>query len=142
MFEHIKAYYKKLVPSITDADWNALEERLTVQHLNKGEFLLRQGEVCRQVSFVNKGLMRMFYLVEGKEICTGFIAENHFISDYASFLTRTPAAHTIDALEEGELINLSFDNMQALFQSHPVFEIFARKMAEYLYILLSKYNNI
>lgn len=140
MFEQVKAYYKKLVPSITESDWNALEERLTIQHLNKGEFLVRKGEICRHVSFINTGLMRLYYLEEGKEICTAFVAENNFISEYASFLTRTPAAEYADALEDSELVNLSFDNIQALYQSHPVFEIFGRKIAEYLYILLSKYN--
>ncbi len=140
MFENVKDYYRTLVPSITEADLNAMEERLTVQRLKKGEFLVRIGEVCRQVSFVNKGLMRMFYIEDGKEICTGFVAEHNFISEYSSFLTRTPAEQNMDALEDSELINLSFDNMQALYQSHPVFEIFGRKIAEYLYILLSKYN--
>lgn len=140
MFEQVKAYYKSLVPAISHADWDALEERLTVQHLKKGQFLVRSGEVCGQVSFVNKGLLRMFYLVEGKEICTAFVAENNFISEYASFLTHTPSAQNIDALEDSQLINLSFDNMQELYQSHPVFEIFGRKIAERLYLLLSKHK--
>lgn len=140
MFEQVKAYYKKLVPAITDSDWSALEERLTVQYLKKGEFFLRHGEVCRYVSFINKGLMRLFHLEEGKEVSTGFVTENNFISEYASFLTRKPTEQFMEALEDCELVNLSYDNMQALYQSRPVFEIFGRKIAEYLYILLSQYN--
>lgn len=140
MFDLVKKYYTDLVPAITPADLDALEERMTVQHLKKGEYLIRQGEICRQVSFINTGLVRMFYLQDGKEICTGFVAENDFISEYASFLTRTPASQNMEALEDSELVNLSFDNMQALYQSHPVFEKFGRKIAEYLYILLNKYN--
>ena len=140
MFDQIKAYYKNIVPSITNDDWNALEENLTVLHVRKGEILLRNGEVCRHVSFINKGLMRLFYFVDGKEICTGFVAENDYISEYSSFLTRAPSAQNMDALEDTELINLSFDNMQALYQSHPVFEIFGRRIAEFLFIRLSSYN--
>lgn len=69
MFDHIKAYYKKLVPTLQEDDWKKLEEKLTVQQLKKGELLVRNGDICRQVSFINKGLVRMFYLVDGKEIC-------------------------------------------------------------------------
>ena len=137
MYDRIKEYYKTLIPHLQDEDWNALEQRLRVQYLKKGEFLTRHGETSRTVSFINKGLVRMFYVADGKEICTGFVPENDYISCYASFLTQTPSVENIDALEECELLNLSFDDMQYLYQKHPVFEIFGRKIAEMLYILVS-----
>lgn len=137
MFAAIKAYYQKLIPFLKEDDWNALEEKLTVQQLKKGEFLTRQGEISRSVSFINKGLLRMCYLIDGKEICTSFVCENEYISSYASFLTQTPSAENIDALEECELVNLSYTDMQKLYQSNPVFEIFGRKIAEMLFTMVS-----
>lgn len=137
MFAAIKAYYQKLIPFLKEDDWNALEEKLTVQQLKKGEFLTRQGEISRSVSFINKGLLRMCYLIDGKEICTSFVCENEYISSYASFLTQTPSAENIDALEECELVNLSYTDMQKLYQSNPVFEIFGHKIAEMLFIMVS-----
>ena len=137
IYKSIKAYYKRLVPSLTEEDWMAIEEKLTVQQLNKGDALVRNGEVCRQVSFVNKGLLRLYYLADGKEVCTGFVPENEYISEYASFLTRSPAAQNIDALENSEVINLSYESMQALYHSHPVFEIFGRRIAEKLFVMIS-----
>lgn len=137
----IKDYYKALIPQLQEEDWIALQEKLTVQQLRKGEFLTRAGNVCRNVSFINKGLLRMFYLVDGKEICVGFAAENEYLAQYDSFLTRQPSAGNIDALEDCELINLSYDGMQALYQSHPVFEQFGRKIAEMLFIMVSSQTN-
>ncbi|MFT4154011.1 Crp/Fnr family transcriptional regulator [Parafilimonas sp.] len=142
MFQQIKAYYRTLVPAITDKSWNAMEECLIVQHLKKGDFFVRKDEICRHVCFINSGLMRLFYLEDGKEICTAFIRENNFISEYASFLTHALAAQYMEALEDCELVNLSFTNMQNLYKQHPVFEIFGRKIAEHLYLLLSKHNTI
>lgn len=140
MFEQIKAYYKKLVPGLQDEDWNELQKKLSVQQLNKGGFLNRSGEICRQVSFINKGLLRLYYLADGREICTGFVAENEYIAEYESFLTHRPSLLSIDALEDCELINLSFDDMQAMYRSRPVFEIFGRKIAETLFIMFSSHN--
>lgn len=140
MFDQIKSYYKKLVPALQEADWNELQEKLTVQQISKGGFLTRNGEVCRQVSFINKGLLRMYYLVDGKEICTGFVAENEYIAQYESFLTHQPSLFSIDAMEDCELINLSYTDMQAIYQSRPVFEIFGRKIAEILFIMISSQN--
>ena len=137
MFEQIKAYYKNLIPHLREEEWLALEQRLIVQNLRKGQFLTRQGEISRTVSFINKGLVRMFYVSDGKEVCTGFIPENNYISCYSSFLTQTPSVENIDALEECELINLTFDDMQYLYSTYPVYEIFGRKIAEMLFIFVS-----
>ncbi|MBC7888286.1 MAG: Crp/Fnr family transcriptional regulator [Ferruginibacter sp.] len=137
MSEQVKAYYHQLVPGMQEEDWIALQEKFTFQQVKKGSFLTRNGEISRQVSFITRGLVRIFYLAGEKEICTGFICENEYVSAYASFLTRQPSAENIDALEDCELVHLSFDDMQALYKSNPVFEIFGRKIAELLFIQIS-----
>jgi hypothetical protein len=58
MFDRIKQYYHKLAPALEHEQWIAIEQRFTVQQLKKGDYLTRQGEVCRQVSFINNGLLR------------------------------------------------------------------------------------
>jgi hypothetical protein len=110
MFDQAKAYYKKLVPGLREEDWNVMQEKFTIQKLKKGELLIRNGEICRQVCFINKGLLRMFYVVDPREIRTSFINENEYISQYDSFLTKQPSAGYIDALEDCEPINLSYDD--------------------------------
>jgi CRP/FNR family transcriptional regulator, anaerobic regulatory protein len=138
--QQIKSYYQNLLPAMQQADWEALSSRFTYRQLKKGDFLTRNGEVCRQVSFLNKGLIRIFYAVDGKEINTGFVAENNYIAEYASFLVQQPAHSNLDALEESEVINLSYDDMQLLYQTNPVFQIFGRKIAEMLFVLLVSQN--
>ena len=141
MFDKIKTYYQKTLPGLQEEDWYALEEKLNIQYLKKGELLIRQGDTCRCVSFINTGLLRMFYVVDGKEICTGFAPENEYLSQYDSFLVQQPSAGSIDALEDCELINLTYNDMQALYSSNPVFEIFGRKIAEMLFIMISSQTN-
>jgi CRP/FNR family transcriptional regulator, anaerobic regulatory protein len=137
MYSQINEYYSKLLPNMQDEAWKALEERFTIQYLKKGELLTAANEICREVSFINKGLLRMFYLVDGKEISTGFMCENEYIAQYDSFITRQPSAGNIDALEDCELINLSYNDMQYIYNAYPVFEIFGRKIAEMLFIMVS-----
>jgi CRP-like cAMP-binding protein len=141
MFEKIKKYYKRLAPALTEDDLQVLEEKLTVQQLHKGDYLVRQGEVCRNVSFINFGLLRLFSIEDGKEICKGFVREDDYVSEYTSFLTQHPALENLEALEDCEVVNLSYINMQSLYKSNPVFEQFGRKIAEQLFIMLSTYNS-
>jgi len=103
--------------------------------------LLRNGEICRYVTFINKGLLRYYYLSDGREICTGFLAENSYVSEYASFLTQQPAAANIDALEDCELLHLSYSDMQWMYRHYPVMETFGRRMAENLFIEVSNHNS-
>ncbi len=66
MFQKIKAYYKKLVPAITDNELTALEECLTVREIGKGGFLIRQGQVCSHVTFMNEGAAKNILYSEWK----------------------------------------------------------------------------
>jgi CRP-like cAMP-binding protein len=141
LFIQIKKYYQTLIPELTEEAWNKVQEKFTFQYLKRGDLLTRNGEVCRQVSFINKGLLRMFYLVDGKEICTAFGKENEYLAQYDSFLTGQPSAGNIDALEDCELINLSYDNVQELYVKEPVFQIFGRKVAEMLFLMISSQTN-
>jgi CRP-like cAMP-binding protein len=140
MFEKIKAYYLGLVPVLTDEAWQSLEEKLTIQQFKKGEFLIREGEICRHVSFMNYGMVRYYYLVEGREICTGFVGSDEYISEYTSFLTQTPASMFIEAMEDTEVIHLSYNDMQGMYDNYSLFERFGRKIAERLFIMLSSQN--
>jgi CRP/FNR family transcriptional regulator, anaerobic regulatory protein len=141
MFAQIKAYYQSLVPELKEHDWQSLEQAFTFQYVKKGDFLTRSGEVCNQVSFINKGLLRMFYVVDGREISTAFVPEGNYLAQYDSFLTRQPSTGNIDALEDCELINLSYEKVQTLYREKPVFQVFGRKVAELLFIMVSSQSN-
>jgi len=138
MFTKIKSYYKQLLPQLTDEEWQAIENCLTVKHLKKGEHLIKQGEICNHVSFLNKGMIRYYMLVDGKEIPTGFFMQNQYASAYESFLTRQPSNENIDVLEDVELLQIDYNDMQMLYKNYPIFQIFGRKVAEQLFIVLSQ----
>jgi len=141
MSQRIRNYYQNLLPQLQEHEWEAIEEKFTIQQLKKGELLTRKGEICRQVSFINKGILRLFYTVDGKEVSTGFVNEGEYIAQYDSFLMQQPSMGNIDALEDAELINLSYDAVQALYETHPVFQIFGRKVAEMLFIMIVMQTN-
>ncbi len=140
MFDTIKAYYRNLVPSMTEDEWMALQSLLTLKQIKKDEYLIKEGQVCNHVSFVNKGLVRLFYNANGKEISVGFFPANSYVSEYESFLTRCPATQNIDALADIEILELSYDNVQFLYREYPIFQEFGRKMAESLFIMLNQRN--
>jgi signal-transduction protein with cAMP-binding, CBS, and nucleotidyltransferase domain len=92
------------------------------------------------VTFINEGLVRLFYNADGKDVAIGFIGENEYTSEYESFLTRKPAAQNIDVLSDAVLIDLAYNDVQQLYKTYPAFQEFGRKIAERLFIMLNQRN--
>lgn len=97
--------YLKDKARVTDAQFRQLEKLLGEKKIEKADFLLRQGELCDKVFFVEKGLLRAYKVDdEGKEHINQFAPENWFITDRSSILFNYPSEYFIDALEDSELI--------------------------------------
>ncbi|MFC4231718.1 Crp/Fnr family transcriptional regulator [Parasediminibacterium paludis] len=141
MFHNIKAYYYRMMPHLTQADWQVLEERLTIKTYKKGDCIVKQGEVCNYVYFINVGFLRFYKLIDGKDISTGFIGASEYVSSYDSFLKRQPAFENLEVLEDAELHCLSYDDMQFLYKHYPVYQMFGRVIAEQLFIWIVDRSN-
>ena len=113
------------------------ESVATIRNIRKGNLILEPGEVGDRVSFINSGLIRMFHLIDGKEFIHAFFHENCYYSDYESFLSRKPSTRYSEALEDCELIEMNYDDLQHLYATMPECERAGRKVAEELFVMLS-----
>lgn len=139
-FEKVKTFYFSLWPSLNEDNWYEFEKRLVVKKYNKGDYIIKPGEVCNNVSFINFGLVRSYYLVDGKEITTNFFVEDSCFSNYQSFLSRSPSLMYTDVLEDTEVVDVDYDGLQYAYEYIPDSERVGRLVAEQLYLLLSGRN--
>jgi CRP-like cAMP-binding protein len=137
-YSKIKQYYKVLIPELEEESWELMASMFTIRRLKKGEVVFNTGDYCRNVSYLNHGLCRFYYSIEGKEVVAGFFREGEYLSEYSSFLLQVPSTMTADALEDTELIELSYDSIQKLYQKTPVFQKFGRLIAERLFIAVAE----
>lgn len=85
---------------------NELKNISQVVSVDKGDYLLRTGELCQDAYFINKGLFINLYVSEkGDECVTGFSSDYlyPFLSAIGYF-TQAPSEFEIKALESGELL--------------------------------------
>lgn len=113
---------------------------LTRRFLKKGEFLLKAGEVCNHVTFINKGLFRSYMEIDGEEVTTNFAFEGNYVTEYISFVTRQPTTEFIVAMEDGELLQVRYEDLQATYAKAQVWERFGRLIAEYILTFVSTRN--
>ena len=86
---------------ITEDQLQQISDRLLFREFRKGQFVLSKGQVCKQIFYVEKGLLR-FYSIDhlGKEHIIQFAAEGWFISDRSSIYFNQPSEFFIDAVED------------------------------------------
>jgi CRP-like cAMP-binding protein len=99
----------------------------------KGKLLLKAGEICDHIYFIKKGAVRGFIKEGTKDITTWITAENEVVSSISSLDIREPAQENMQAIENCELLALTYDDFQDLYIKFPEFNILARKLLQKYY---------
>ena len=102
----------------------------------KKEILLREGEICKEIFYVQKGLLRVYIINEGKEVNTWFVKEGDFITSVSSYHRQKPSEHFIDALEDCEIISIKKSTLDFIMKNNHKAALFATnelfsKLCEY-----------
>lgn len=85
------------------------------KHFDKRDFLLKAGDVEKNMWWIASGAVRMFYENDGEEIDTQFSFENTFVTSCASLLSHTPSIYSIQALENTTVLAISHENLDQFY---------------------------
>lgn len=105
------------------------------KHASKEEYFLREGEVCKEVGFLIKGLARYFVRKDnGEEMIYDFGKEGNFVCNYESFLDHSPSSKNIQFIEDTTWLSISFDNLQLFYKKIREGEKFGRLICEQIFV--------
>ncbi|AZA57615.1 Crp/Fnr family transcriptional regulator [Chryseobacterium shandongense] len=91
-----------------------------VKKIQKNQFLLQYGEICRYIYFVEKGLIKMYSIDKnGKEHIIQFAPESWLISDRSSLYFNEKSIYYIEAVEDSEVLLLHPDFINKLIGEFP-----------------------
>jgi len=134
---HFIAYLNQIVP-LTPAVEEAINGITVFQTITKNTFLLRNGEVCKEFHFLEKGLARVFYYKDGKEITAWFASENQIASAIDSLFTGQPSIYNIEVLEDAKVWSLQYRKLEPVFEKHHEVERLGRLLVTHNYLLLDE----
>lgn len=90
------------------------------QELPKGSLLFQQGEVCRHIFYIEKGLARVYYHSGGgKEITAWFSADNSFITAIDSLYCHKPTRDYCELLEDSVIYKITYTDLEAMLNKKP-----------------------
>lgn len=123
-------YFNKFLP-LTEEEKSFVEQVFTKRKIKRRQFILNEGDVCTQNTFVVEGCLRMYTVDDkGKEHNLQFAIENWWVGDIGSFHSNEPSELYIEALENSIVLQIKKEDQLRLFVEYPKFNRIFRVLAE------------
>lgn len=107
---------------------------ITSKKIAKKTLILREGQICKYISYVHSGALRAFHIdKEGKEATIMFAVADWWVTDMFCFLNERPAMMYIEAIGDSCIFQLSKIHLEMLFGNVPKFEKFFRILMQNAY---------
>lgn len=121
--------------TMTHDELDVLESILVPKKYQKGEMILKEGEVCTNIYWVVKGLVRQFYFKNGKELTEYMAVENTICMSIESLFKEEPSRQQIQAIEPTIIFCLPKDKLEHEAVRNTNIQMLYRKILEESLIL-------
>lgn len=98
--------------------------------VKKNDYLLRQGDTCKDLVFVQKGCLRLYYLKEDVEISVWFAFPQSSAIEMYSFISEKPSNYFLQAIEDSEVLYLPKPALNKLYHAQPKMQEMMRNFWE------------
>ena len=122
LIQHIRKHI-----DLSDSETLTLYKYLEQRTYKKKEFLLQENNVGRNLYFVEKGCLRMYFINEKTvEQIVQFALDGWWISDMKSFINNTPSDYYIQTIEDSKITSINNEKLEQLLNELPNLERYFR----------------
>jgi len=131
-------YINKYI-SLTVEEEIILLSKIVHRNYLKDQYIVQHGDICKSANFIISGCTKTFYMdEEGQEHIVMFSIEDWWTSDLGSFITQAPADFNLQCIENTELIQFTYENLEKLYVDIPKLERLFRKIVERAFVASQK----
>lgn len=116
--------------TMTHDELDVLEGLLVPVKYGKGEKILQEGEVCKNISYIEKGLIRQFYFKNGKEVTEHLGVDHTIFMCIESLFKEEPTRLQVEALEPTLVYCLPKARLEAAAMRNVNIQMLYRKILE------------
>jgi CRP-like cAMP-binding protein len=120
---------------MTHDELDILESVLVPMKFAKNEVILKEGDVCENIYWIVKGLVRQFYYKNGKELTEYMATENSIVMCIESLFMEQPTHLQIMAIEPTLLYAMPKTVLETVAMKSVNIQILYRKILEESLIL-------
>ena len=116
--------------TMTHDELDVLEDLLVPVKYGKGERILSEGEVCTGISYIEKGLVRQYYIKNGKEVTEHLGVDHSIFMCIESLFKEEPSYLQVEALEPTLVYILPKAKLEAAAMRNVNIQMLYRKILE------------
>lgn len=120
----------RLYSTMSHDDLDELESILVPMKFKKNQVILQEGEICENFYYIHKGLIRQFYVKNGKEVTEHLGVEGGMIYCIESLFNEEPSRLQVEALEQSILFAIPKKRLEQVALHNQNIQILYRKMLE------------
>lgn len=129
----------KSIVRLSDKDFVHIISLFEKKTLKKNDYLLKEGEVCDLIAFVNQGTLIYYKTLDsGSDITTDFAFQNDWVTDNYSRLNKFASHLNIKAIEDTELFIIKDKDLGELYNNYPELERFGRILMEQAFLKMTQ----
>lgn len=121
--------------TMTHDELDILENILVPMKFAKGQMILSEGEICKHIYYIEKGLVRQFYFKKGKEVTEHMAVEDNIVMCIESLFKEEPTSLQVEALEPVLIYALPKARLEEVALHNVNIQILYRKILEESLIL-------
>ncbi|MEZ5059844.1 MAG: Crp/Fnr family transcriptional regulator [Saprospiraceae bacterium] len=122
-------YFSKISPLSKD-EAEAISNSMQTKTFQKGDFLLKEGQISVSTFFILEGCVREYLLSDGEEKTTNFFTEEQWAISLNTFTPNNPSKHNWVCVEDTTVVEGDEKQAQELFKNFPRFETISRTIME------------
>ncbi len=91
---------------------------IRAKELRRGQVWLQEGAVCDKMTFVVKGLMKLYFETGSKEVALNFVKGNELMISAQSYFEHAPSRYIIRSVEQTVVIYIMRNDIQNVLEKH------------------------
>ena len=116
--------------TMTLDELDTLESILVPRKFAKGEMILSEGEICKDIYYIEKGLIRQFYFKNDKEVTEHIGSDGEIFMCIESLCKEEPAHLQVESLETCQIYCLPKMRLEQVALHNVNIQILYRKILE------------
>ncbi len=116
--------------TMTHDELDILESVLVPRKYAKGTIILKEGEQCKSIIYIHRGLLRQFYFKNGKEVTEYLAVDGDIVMCIESLFKEEPSYLQVEALENTILYELPKQRLEQVALHNVNIQILYRKILE------------
>ena len=118
------------ITTFTDEEMQLAKSLFKEHRLKRGEFWVKEGEIKSDLVFINRGMLRAYFVKAEIEKTFDLIIENQIITSANCYSHGLPSNYFIQAVEDTSIASISKEKLEILFTQTVKWERLGRIVAE------------